>query len=144
MGPVDQTCRYADDIDAVRISVMKAKGRARLRQNMIINTYNFEFRIQKIMGINRTAVDDITQQLKWYGHGHVQRMSNETLPKQVLDWKPAGSRKRGRSRKSWREGKEEDKGPGKRISGWKRLMATGQRKTSKIGESIHVKGVYFH
>lgn len=60
-------------------------------------------RIREIMGISHTLIDDIrTMQLKWYGH--VQRMNDERLPKQVLTWKPPGKRRRGRPRRSWREG----------------------------------------
>ncbi|KAF2902316.1 hypothetical protein ILUMI_03870 [Ignelater luminosus] len=40
-----------------------------------------------------TITDEIrTKQLIWYGH--VQRMSEERLPKQILQWKPHGRRKR--------------------------------------------------
>ena len=59
--------------------------------------------IREIMNVTHTIVDDISvNQLKWYGH--VQRMNEERLPKQVLNWAPHGRRKRGRPRKSWREG----------------------------------------
>lgn len=60
-------------------------------------------RIREVMGIKHTIVEDIKiKQLKWYGH--VQRMSTERLPKQILQWTPTGRRRRGRPRKSWREG----------------------------------------
>lgn len=60
-------------------------------------------RIREIMGAEHTIIDDIkTKQLIWYGH--VQRMPNDRLPKQVLTWTPQGRRRRGRPRKSWREG----------------------------------------
>ena len=55
------------------------------------------------MDVKHSLVDDIkTKQLIWYGH--LQRMSHERLPKQILEWSPRGRRKRGRPRKSWREG----------------------------------------
>ena len=56
------------------------------------------------MGVRQTTIiDDIkTKQLKWYGH--VQRMEEDRLPKQVLKWTPHGRRRRGRPRRSWREG----------------------------------------
>lgn len=80
----------------------RAAGRSRVER--ITND-----RIREIMGVHRTITDDIrTKQLRWYGH--VQRMADERLPKQVLDWKPIGRRKRGRPRKSWREGIYKDIG----------------------------------
>lgn len=80
----------------------RAAGRSRVER--ITND-----RIREIMGVHRTITDDIrTKQLRWYGH--VQRMADERLPKQVLDWKPIGRRKRGRPRKSWREGIDKDIG----------------------------------
>ena len=58
-------------------------------------------RIREIMGVTHTIIDDIkTKQLIWYGH--VQRMAENRLPKQILTWTPHGRRKRGRPRRSWR------------------------------------------
>lgn len=60
-------------------------------------------RVREVMNVTHTITEDITiNQLKWYGH--VQRMGEERLPKQLLNWVPQGRRKRGRPRKSWREG----------------------------------------
>ena len=48
-------------------------------------------------------VKDIkTEQLQWYGH--VQRMEEGRLPKEVLEWRPSGRRKRGRPKLTWAEG----------------------------------------
>ena len=59
--------------------------------------------IRQQMGIEGTIVNDIEQkQLIWYGH--VQRMHNERIPKQVIHWIPPGKRKRGRPKKTWMEG----------------------------------------
>jgi hypothetical protein len=44
----------------------------------------------------------ITKQLQWYGH--VQRMEEGRLPKEVLEWRPSGRRKRGRPKLTWAEG----------------------------------------
>ncbi|KAJ8952322.1 hypothetical protein NQ318_017216 [Aromia moschata] len=74
----------------------RAAGRSRLER--IKNE-----RIREVMGIKQTIVEEIrVKQLKWYGD--VQRMTQERLPKQILEWTPEGRRKRGRPRKSWLEG----------------------------------------
>jgi len=52
--------------------------------------------------------------------GHVMRMEGKRIPKRVLEWKPTGSRNRGRPRKRWIEDIEEDiqiMG----IRGWRKL-----------------------
>jgi hypothetical protein len=55
------------------------------------------------MNVTRFILDDInTKQLKWYGH--VQRMEEGRLPKQVVKWSPPGRRKRGRPKLTWVEG----------------------------------------
>ncbi|XP_045480901.1 uncharacterized protein LOC123685289 [Harmonia axyridis] len=60
-------------------------------------------RIREIMGVTHTITQDIKiNQLRWYGH--VRRMEDQRLPKQILDWTPQGRRKKRRPRKSWREG----------------------------------------
>ena len=37
-------------------------------------------------------------------HGHVQRMEEGRLPKEVMKWRPPGRRKRGRPKLTWAEG----------------------------------------
>ncbi|XP_030750470.1 uncharacterized protein LOC115878198 [Sitophilus oryzae] len=60
-------------------------------------------RIQNIMEVKHRITDDIKiNQLRWYGH--VQRMEESRIPKKILNWTPQGKRKRGRPRRSWREG----------------------------------------
>jgi len=55
------------------------------------------------MNVTRSLLDDTkTKQLKWYGH--VQRMEEGRLPKNVMKWSPAGRRKRGRPKTTWAEG----------------------------------------
>jgi len=55
------------------------------------------------MNVTRSLLEDIkTQQLKWYGH--VQRMEEGRLPKEVMKWSPPGRRKRGRPKATWAEG----------------------------------------
>jgi hypothetical protein len=53
--------------------------------------------------VTRSLLDDIkTKQLQWYGH--VQRMVEGRLPKEVMEWRPSGRRKRGRPKLTWAEG----------------------------------------
>jgi hypothetical protein len=48
-------------------------------------------------------LDDITRkQLIWYGH--VERMYPRRLTKIMIHWKPEGRKKRGRSRRTWKDG----------------------------------------
>jgi hypothetical protein len=39
---------------------------------------------------------------------HVMRMDDKGTPKRILQWKPIGTRTRGRPRKRWISGNEED------------------------------------
>jgi len=58
--------------------------------------------IKQEMNVTRSLLDDIkTKQLQWYGH--VQRMEEGRLPKEVMTWR-SGRRKRGRPKLSWAEG----------------------------------------
>jgi len=41
-------------------------------------------------------------QLIWYGH--VKRMDPTRLPKIMIHWKPEGRKKRGRLRRTWKDG----------------------------------------
>ena len=50
-----------------------------------------------------TILDGITRkQLIWYGH--VERMDPTRLSKIMINWKPEGRKKRGRPRRSWKDG----------------------------------------
>jgi len=68
-------------------------------------------RIREIINVKHTIVDDIQdKQLVWFGH--VQRMPETRIPKQVIQWKPGGRRKRGRPKKGWRDPKTRTRGEG--------------------------------
>jgi len=59
--------------------------------------------IKQKMNVTRSLLDHIkTKQLQWYGH--VQRMEEGRLPKEVMKWRPPGRRKRGRPKLTWAEG----------------------------------------
>ena len=44
----------------------------------------------------------VTREFQWYGH--VQRMEDGRLPREVMKWNPPGKRKRGRPKLTWAEG----------------------------------------
>jgi len=68
------------------------------RKDKIRNTI-----IKQKMKVARSLLDDIkTKQLQWYGH--VQRMEEGRLPKEVMKWRSPGRRKRGRPKLTWAEG----------------------------------------
>ena len=55
------------------------------------------------MNLARSLSDNIkTKQLQFYGH--VQRMEEARLPKDVMKWSQPGRRKRGRPKFNWAEG----------------------------------------
>jgi hypothetical protein len=55
------------------------------------------------MNVTRSLLDDIkTKRLQWYGH--VQRIEDGRLPKEVTIRRPLGRRKRGRPKFTWAEG----------------------------------------
>ena len=55
------------------------------------------------MNVTRSLLDDIkTKQLQWYGH--VQRVKEGRLTKEVMKWRPPGRRKRSGPKHTWTEG----------------------------------------
>jgi hypothetical protein len=59
--------------------------------------------IRTKMGTKKNIVQEIEeQQLRWYGH--VKRMEDGTIVKQVTELKPQGKRKRGRPINTWKDG----------------------------------------
>jgi len=68
------------------------------RKDKIRNTI-----IKQKMDVTRSLLDDIkTIQLQRYGH--VSRMEEGRLPKEVMKWRPPGRRKRGRPKRTWTDG----------------------------------------
>jgi hypothetical protein len=60
--------------------------------------------IKEIMWVKgKPDIIDIIEKksLQWYGHA--KRMSEERIPKLILEWAPQDRRKRGRPRKKWME-----------------------------------------
>ena len=54
------------------------------------------------IGLEETIIKQIEQnQLTWYGH--IQRVTEERLPKIALKWMPKQKRARGRPKKNWME-----------------------------------------
>jgi hypothetical protein len=50
-----------------------------------------------------TILDDITRkQLVWYGH--VEGTDPTRLPEIMISWKPEGRKRRGRPRRTWKDG----------------------------------------
>jgi len=47
-----------------------------------------------------------SRRIAWLGH--VRRMDDKRTTKRILQWKPIGTRTRGRPRKKWNAGIEED------------------------------------
>jgi len=59
--------------------------------------------IRQQIGLEETIIKEIEQnELTWYGH--VQRMTEERLPKIALKWMPKQNRTRGRLKKNWMKG----------------------------------------
>jgi hypothetical protein len=55
------------------------------------------------MNVSRSLLDDIKRkELQWYGH--VQRMEEGRLSKEVMKWRPPGRRKRGTPKLTWAAG----------------------------------------
>ena len=59
-------------------------------------------RIKEIMGVK--GQPDIIEKMRLQWYGHVKRMSEERLPKLIMEWMPLERRKRGHPRKTWMEG----------------------------------------
>ncbi|KAJ4440002.1 hypothetical protein ANN_08133 [Periplaneta americana] len=59
--------------------------------------------VRRIMNMEESVIARIeSRQLQWYGH--VRRMDEGRWPNVLLQWSPAGRKKRGRPRNSWKAG----------------------------------------
>jgi hypothetical protein len=57
------------------------------------------------MGVKwKPDIIDIIEKKRLQWHGHVRRMSEERIPKLIMERIPEERRKRGRPRKTWMEG----------------------------------------
>jgi len=91
---------YEDDRRRINAALMDALRRsARIsRLNRKTNEY-----IRGKMDAQDMILDDITRkQLIWYGH--FERMDPTRLLKIMIHWKPEGRKKRGRPRRTWKDG----------------------------------------
>ncbi|KAK2175202.1 hypothetical protein NP493_743g00031 [Ridgeia piscesae] len=57
--------------------------------------------LYKKTGCNSAVLEIKRRRLKWLGH--VLRMPQDSIPKVALRWTPAGKRKRGRPKMTWRQ-----------------------------------------
>jgi hypothetical protein len=64
---------------------------------------SFVFNLKKIvMGVKGKPDIIEKKRLQWYGH--VKSITEEIIPKLIMEWIPEERRKRGRPRKTWMEG----------------------------------------
>jgi hypothetical protein len=87
--------------------------------------------IRTKMRIKKNIVQEIEeQQLRWCGH--VKRMEDGKIVKQVAEWKPQGKRKRGRPINTWKDGIRES---------IKRRELKDEECIDRVGEKNHVFGL---
>jgi len=74
-----------------------------LNREVYLETYNNLTMKNSFLLLLIIWIDIIERKrLQWYGH--VKRMSEERIPKLIMEWIPWERRKRGRRRKTWMEG----------------------------------------
>jgi len=64
------------------------------------------YELNELIGNADTVGFIKSRRIAWLGH--VMRMDDKRTPKRILQWKPIGTRTRGRPRKRWIAGTEED------------------------------------
>jgi len=64
--------------------------------------------IKEIMGVKgKSDIIDIIEQKRLQCYDHIKRMSEERIPKLIMDWIPRERRRRERPRKTWMKGVQE-------------------------------------
>jgi hypothetical protein len=90
-------CLYRRRINTTEMDALRRSARIS-KLDRKTNVY-----IGRKMDAQDMILDDITRkQLIWYGH--VERMDPTRLPKMMIHWKPEGRKKRGRPRRTWKDG----------------------------------------
>ena len=77
--------------------VQNEDGSWRIRMNYELN---------ELIGNANIVIFIKSKRITWIGH--VMRMDDKRIPKRILQWKPIGTRTRGRPRKRWIAGIEKD------------------------------------
>jgi hypothetical protein len=91
---------YEDDRRRIRTTEMDALRRSARISKLDRKTNEY---VRGKMDAQDMILDEITRkQLIWCGH--VERMDPTRLPKIMIHWKPEGRKKRGRPRRTWKDG----------------------------------------
>jgi len=91
---------YEDDIRRINATEMDALRRSARICKLDRKTNEY---IRGKMDAQDMILDDITRK-KFIWYGHVERMDQTRLPKIMIHWKPEGWKKRGRPRRTWKDG----------------------------------------
>jgi hypothetical protein len=90
---------YEEDRRRINVTEMDELRRSARISKIDRKTYEY---IRGKMHAKGMILNDITwKQLNWYGH--VERMDPKRLSK-MIHWKPEGRKKRGRPRRTWKDG----------------------------------------
>jgi len=98
--------------------VQNEDGSWRIRMNYELNEL-----------IGNTDIVRFIKSRRIAGLGHVMRMDDKRTPKRILQWKPIGTRTRGRPGKRWIAGTEEDL----QIMGVRRWRKQCEKEKGQIG-----------
>jgi hypothetical protein len=91
---------YEDDRRRINTTETDALRRSARTSKLDRKTNEY---IRGKMDAQDMILDEITRkQLIWYGH--VERMDPTRVPKIMFHWEPKGRKKRGRPRRTWKEG----------------------------------------
>ena len=101
---VMSTLLYGAETWPMTVANMKRLEAAHHRWQRKILGIVWRDKITNVEVRRRTGMDkleDIIRRRRLQWLGHVYRMEQERIPKQTLNWSPAGKRKRGRPRMNW-------------------------------------------